>query len=177
MIKLYLAAANGRDEHTVGASLARFALYDTYASHAPLKKDARGKPYFDGASVHVSISHSKGMCLAAVSDSEIGVDIELIKDGDAEHLTRLAERYFTKAEADCVSAAPTERFYEIWCAKESYIKYTGEGFSRPLSSFSVLDGKMCFSHFEYHGYHVAVCSTEYTNTPPILVDTDELELC
>lgn len=173
MIRLYIAPTDGCDEHAVGASLARFALYNTYASRAPLKKDERGKPYFEGSPAHISISHSKGMCLAAISDSEIGVDIEL-NDGDAEHLTRLAGRYFTKAEAQYVSAAPTERFYEIWCAKESYIKYTGEGFSRTLSSFSVLDGEMRFSHFEYNGYHITACSKEYTKEPPLLVSRDKL---
>lgn len=173
MIKLYLAATNGRDEHTVGAALARYALYDTYASAAPLKKDARGKPYFENHAAHISISHSKGMCLAALSDGEVGADIELM-NGDAAHLTRLAGRYFTEAEAQYVSVSPTERFYEIWCAKESYIKYTGEGFSRTLSSFSVLESEMCFSHFACSGYHVTVCSGEYTSTPPTLVDSDKL---
>ncbi len=175
MIKLYLADATGRDEHAVGAALARFALYDSYGSHAPLKKDAHGKPYFEGVPIYVSISHSKGMCLVAISDGEIGADIEL-KGGEAEHLTRLAQRYFTKAEAEYVCTSPCDRFYEIWCAKESYIKFTGEGFSRTLSSFSVLDSDMRFSHFNFSGYHIAVCSREYTDTPPMPVDTDKLSL-
>lgn len=173
MIKLYIADANGYDEHTVGAALARYALYDTYASAAPLKKDTRGKPYFEDHAARISISHSGGICIAAISDGEIGADIEQ-KNGDAEHLTRLAARYFTKAEAEYVSATPTERFYEIWCAKESYVKYTGEGFARTLSSFSVLDFEMCFSHFDYNGYHIAICSSEYTDTPPTFVGTDKL---
>ncbi len=173
MIKLYLAVADGRDEHTVGTALARYALCDAYGANAPLKKDARGKPYFEGVPIYVSISHSKGTCLAAISDGEIGADIELT-GGEAEHLSRLARRYFTKAEAEYVCASPCDRFYEIWCAKESYMKYTGEGFARTMSSFSVLDSKMCFSRFEYGEYHVTVCSAEYADTPPTLISADKL---
>ena len=175
MIKLYLAACEKASEHAVGASLAKYALRDALALTAPLKKDVRGKPYFDGVPVHVSISHSNEMCLAAISDSEIGADIEYITKSP-EKLNRLAERFFTQGESEYVKVAPSERFYEIWCAKESYIKYTGEGFSRPLSSFSVLDTELLFSHFDTDGYHIAVCSREYSaDTPPVFVDTAKLE--
>ena len=175
MIKLYLAACDKSSEHTAGVTLAKYALYDALALTAPLKKDARGKPYFDGAPAYVSISHSNGMCLAAISDTEIGADIEYITQSPNQ-LNRLAERFFTLSESEYVKAAPSERFYEIWCAKESYIKYTGEGFSRPLSSFSVLDTEMLFSHFDTDGYHIAVCSREYSaDTPPVFVDTHKLE--
>lgn len=175
MIKLYLAACDKSNEHSVGASLAKYALHDVYTITAPLKKDTRGKPYFAGAAVHVSISHSNKLCLAAISDTEIGADIEYISNG-TKRLTCLAERFFTKGESNYVKVAPRERFYEIWCAKESYIKYTGEGFSRPLSSFSVFDTEMHFSHFDIDGYHIAVCSREYqAETPPVFVDTYKLD--
>ena len=175
MIKLYLAACDKSSEHAIGALLAKYALHDAYDITAPLKKDARGKPYFDGTAVHISISHSKELCLAAISDAEIGADIERV-NGNADKLTRLAGRFFTKGEYEYVKAAPHERFYEIWCAKESYIKYTGEGFSRPLSSFSVFDMEMHFSHFDADGYHIAVCSREYrADTPPVFVGADKLD--
>ncbi len=169
MIKLYLTACTKATEHEVGHALAEYALFDAYKKHNTLTHDERGKPYFEGeAGVFVSISHSGERCLAAISDGEIGADIEYIK-GDTARLIRLAERYFSPSEAEYVKAAPMERFYEIWCAKESYIKYTGEGFSRPMSTFSVYDVGMCFSHFNMDGYAFCICAPEAVTMPPRLI--------
>lgn len=169
MIKLYLAECTKQSEHEVGHALAEYALLDAYNRHSTLSHDERGKPYFAGErNIFVSISHSGERCLAAVSDRQIGADIEFIK-GDSIRLLRLAERYFTAPEAEYVKTAPLERFYEIWCAKESYMKYTGEGFSLPMSAFSVLDSHMCYSHFTENGYAFCVCSLEHTVDPPIHV--------
>ena len=176
MINLYLTTVNGQDEHAVGAALARFALYDTYASAVPLKKDERGKPYFEGHTAHISISHSSGMCLAAISDDEIGADIEFITHSE-DRLIPIAKRYFTALETEYVLRSPIKHFYEIWCAKESYIKYTGEGLSRSLSSFCVLESDMHFTHFILNGYHIAVCAKKRADTPPIVIDADKLYQC
>ena len=169
MIKIYLAASSKASEHDIGVSLAHYALRETFKCDAPLLYDSRGKPYFDLDGVYVSISHSHERCMAAISDSEIGADIEY-HSSDAEKLTKLAKRYFTEKEAEYVKAQPCERFYEIWCAKESFIKYTGEGFSRPLSSFCVTDSELCFTHFNYDGYTLCVCSKTNADTAPIFLE-------
>lgn len=174
MIKLYLAACTKADEHDVGAALAKYALHSTFGRTVELLHDDRGKPYFDLHGICISISHSNERCLVALSDGEIGADIEHMQISTERH-TRLAERYFTPEEAEHVRESPNERFYTVWCAKESYIKYTGEGFSRPLSSFSVLKSELCFSHFTIDGYAVCICSREYTGTPPVFVEKSELE--
>ncbi len=174
MIKIYISASKKTDEHITGVSLAQYALFDTYGFTLPLLYDSRGKPYFDCDSIYVSISHSHERCIAAISDSQIGADIEF-NFADTEKLVRLSERYFTKEEAEYVKAQPCERFYEVWCAKESYIKYTGEGFSCPMSSFSVLGGELHFSHFNLDGYTVCVCSNQKADTPPIFIDKLKLQ--
>ena len=80
-----------------------------------------GKPYVGvGSGMYVSISHSHGLCAAAVSDSEVGVDIEYIDPNrPVERLKRLAKRFFSadelayiKAEADAGDAVLPERFFE-----------------------------------------------------------------
>ncbi len=174
MLKLYLAACTKADEHDVGASLAKYALRTTFGHTTELLHDDRGKPYFDCPDVCISISHSGERCLVALSDTEIGADIEYIQIS-TEHHARLSERYFTSEESDYVRESPNERFYAVWCAKESYIKYTGEGFSRPLSSFSVLKSELCFSHFTIDGYAICICSREYTDTPPVFVEKSQLK--
>ncbi len=174
MLKIYLTASEKANEHRIGVSLARYALFDTYGFDSPLLYDSRGKPYFDCDGVHISISHSHNRCIAAISDSQIGADIEF-NCADADRLIRLSERYFTKEETEYIKTQPCERFYEIWCAKESYIKYTGEGFSRTLSSFSVLDAKLHFSCFNIDDYTVCVCSKEKADTPPIFIENLDLQ--
>lgn len=171
MIKLYICRCTKQTEHTIGERLAHYALLDTFVTDATLLKTERGKPYFDVDGVYVSISHSSERCLVALSNGEVGADIEH-KNGESERLLKIADRYFTPDEIEHVKEHPIEYFYKIWCAKESYMKYTGEGFSLPMSSFSVLSSDKCFSYFECDGYSVCVCADEHTNTPPIFVDTE-----
>ncbi len=174
MIKLYICRCNKEDERPTVAQLAQHALFDVCDISAPLKKDGSGKPFFEGTPAYISLSHSNGRCLAAISDSNIGADIEKIV-GDNERLLRIAKRYFTPDEAEYVKVSPTKRFFEIWCKKESYLKYTGEGFSRPLASFCVFDMDLCFSYFEFEGYGIGVCSKEKALEPPTLVDISSID--
>jgi phosphopantetheinyl transferase len=47
-------------------------------------------------------------------------------------------RLFTAEERVYVEQCNTESaFFDIWCAKEAFVKWMGEGFARPLSSVSV----------------------------------------
>lgn len=167
MIKLYYTECQKSSEHETGVKLAYAALNDAFGMTSELIYDSRGKPAFSADGVHVSISHSKGICLAAIADSEIGVDIEHM--ATAKPLTRLADRYFTVSESEYVKSDPNVRFYEIWCAKESYMKYTGEGFSRPMSSFSVFDLQLIFSYFTVGDHMICVCSNEKADVSPFRI--------
>lgn len=175
MIALFLTKCTKQNEHTAAKALAEYGFRKCFDRDATITHDGRGKPCFVGESrAFVSLSHSEGICLAAVSDREIGADIEYMKK-DSDRLMRLAERFFTPTEVQYVSADVLRRFYEVWCKKESYIKYTGEGMSRPLGSFSVLDHEsaekhLIFTSLTYEGYTAAVCSHEQVTEPPILVD-------
>lgn len=158
MVKLYFGACTKDTEHEAARELAESAFRELFGRQAILTHDASGKPRFEGEdAVFVSISHTDGCCLAVISDSEVGGDIELMKGG-GERLMRLARRYFTVAEADYVSLSPDLRFYEVWCKKESYVKFTGEGLSRRLDSFSVLSSPdVRYDFFTRGEYAVAVC--------------------
>ena len=94
-----------------------------------------GKPYFESGGIYFSISHSKNIAVCAVSESEIGIDIERL-DKEREYLS-LAERYFIKSEYEKIKESENikETFVKYWTAKEAYIKYTGEGFKRGMNYF------------------------------------------
>ena len=91
------------------------------------KTDA-GKPYFKNSQVCFSISHSKDRVVCAVSDVEkLGVDTECAEISD-EKAKKLANRYFSKDEADTVEKHP-HLFKEMWCEKEAITKFFGKELS------------------------------------------------
>ena len=111
---------------------------------------ANGKPFFPGTGFHYSLSHSGTVALCAVADREVGVDVEQMRETD---FLKLARRFFAPEEYELIAAAKPpeennyelritnyELFFRIWTLKESFIKATGEGMSRPLGSFAVLPG-------------------------------------
>ena len=80
-----------------------------------------GKPYLEGNSLFFSVAHTEGLMAIAVADREVGLDVE-------------------RREARCLNAlnarlTPREReedFFELWTAKEAYIKFRGETLARTL---------------------------------------------
>lgn len=116
-----------------------------------------GKPYFEGDFPCFSLSHSGKYALCAVSDTELGADIEAPR----ENSVKLAKRFFTDAEYEAVSRAenPDDEFCRLWVIKESYIKATGKGLACPLNSFEAGDviGEYRTWQTEFDGYHIAVC--------------------
>jgi phosphopantetheinyl transferase (holo-ACP synthase) len=93
-------------------------------------------------------------------DAEVGLDIEdLSVRGGFTRARRkgLAERFFSGDETRYLlgneRSEDTDdalRFFRIWTAKESYVKYTGGGMSEGLRSFSFLDppGGVTITTFE-----------------------------
>ena len=189
MIRLYTAGCPIEyGEHDVGVALALYALRLNFGKICPelyscgeiLRYAESGKPYVGvGGSMYVSISHSHGFCAAAVSDSEVGVDIEYIDPNrQLERMRRLAERYFSPDELAWAVADLPERFYEVWCAKESYVKYTGEGLSklRGFSSFGLplVISRMRLSDKDGNSYAGAVTSREVSELSPIYVEAGRI---
>lgn len=105
----------------------------------------RGKPYFPKRpELGFSISHTGPLWACAFHRGPVGLDIQEHtrfrgEDWAAadERLGRLAVRFFHKKEAAYVGGRH-ERFFQIWAAKESYVKYTGRGIDEGFGEFSVL---------------------------------------
>ncbi len=103
-------------------------------------KGKNQKPYVLNIPYHFSISHSGDYVVLAVGEHPIGVDVEVIRDFSAI----LARKCFNESELAYIAGNSPKRkksvmqrcFYELWTAKEAYLKYTGEGLSGGLDSFS-----------------------------------------
>ena len=114
-----------------------------------MRKGPHGKPYFEEPGlegVFFSLSHTRGHAIVCFSEGEIGADCENTEArGEARlRYKRIADRCFSEDEkgyADLGAPDGALRFFEIWTAKEAYMKYTGNGFSEGMRSFSVLDAQ------------------------------------
>jgi len=90
-----------------------------------------GKPYLKNApNVHFNISHSKNACICAVSECEIGADIQNIRTFSQ----KLAKRVCSEAELVVLEKAEDKaaEFTRIWAMKESYVKMIGRGLAYGL---------------------------------------------
>lgn len=86
--------------------------------------------------LYFNLSHSGKYAVCAISAHNIGTDIQ-IHQGERESLAR---RFFHPEELEVLKTAadPMKCFYDLWCLKESYIKYTGRGLGTGLDRFSVV---------------------------------------
>lgn len=136
-----------------------------------VKKEAHGKPYFDGyREWQFNISHTSGMIAIAMSDKPVGIDIERTQKQDL----RIAERFFTSSEYNYINDPQTDeeksiRLLRIWTEKEAYMKLTGEGMSRSLQSFDVFDIQANIQTRILEDYILSVCSFD-PEDPEIMIE-------
>ena len=106
----------------------------------------RRKPYLpEDADIGLSVSHSGAYFLCALTHGNVGMDLEQYKtelyEPKEEWLARLcsiSRRFFHPEEAEFVICDPEHHFYKIWTAKESFVKFTGEGIDDDFAKHSVL---------------------------------------
>lgn len=121
------------------------SAYATYhgadTEFGKIGKTEKGKPYFiNRRDIGFSISHSKAYWAIALGPGQIGLDIQEI---GSHNSLKIAKRFFHPEEFTFLQKQPAKDqgdcFYQIWTAKESYVKYTGTGISGHFSKFSTVD--------------------------------------
>ncbi|MCP4747674.1 MAG: 4'-phosphopantetheinyl transferase superfamily protein [Desulfobacteraceae bacterium] len=138
--------ARRRHQYLVTRALIRTVL-SKYIDIAPrcwrFSKNSYGKPEILNAigdvAIRFNISHTDGLIICGiVLNDDIGVDVEDCQRKNSA--IDLADRYFSKQEADDLHALPAseqcDRFFTYWTLKESYIKARGMGLSLPLDQFT-----------------------------------------
>ena len=110
-----------------------------------LRKGPHGKPYLAEPGleeVFFSLSHTRGHAIVCFSAGEIGADCENTeaREGRTGYAGIAARCFMDDERAYTAIGEPGfhTRFFEIWTAKEAYMKYTGKGFAEGFRSFSVL---------------------------------------
>ena len=124
----------------------------------------RGKPYFEKApSVHFSVSHTGDIFACAFSDAPVGVDIQEYKHrpDEAERCKKIAARFFHRDEIDALDADTVSAFYNIWTAKEAYVKLTGQGIDGDFREFCIFDLDEYLFQTEFEGCSLSVCTPDF----------------
>lgn len=124
-----------------------------------------GKPETPG--VFWNLSHSGEYALLAVSDADVGADLERLRPAPM----RAAGRVFALEELDWLAAGEDgdARFFTLWTLKEALLKAAGRGLTQPLREVNVLpllrglaaatpEGAF-FGHTQlFDGYCLSVCT-------------------
>ena len=155
-------------DRTPGAShrLLRQAaqLYAPGQAELALASGEHGKPYFlNVPQLQFSISHSGAYWLCAVSSAPVGLDLQQHRTCQRQ---ALAHRFFSSAEQDFLERTAYAPFFDLWCAKESYLKFTGEGLSgleavctvSPGSGFPSVPGVKLQLLPLFAGYSACLCT-------------------
>jgi 4'-phosphopantetheinyl transferase len=79
-----------------------------------IKYNENGKPYLKDNSLYFSISHSFDHVICIISDLEVGIDIEKVRDYDPNILNLLK-----------MNECNNEDFFINWTKREAYIKCYG----------------------------------------------------
>ncbi len=133
-------------------------------------RDPIGKPYIPQSPLHFNVSHCGNVIAVAFCEEEIGVDIEFIR----EYSEAVVKRYFTDDEK-CYIQNATEseekrkRFFEIWTAKEAFLKLYGVGISGGFDFSTASENQMmqqlssqklgCANIFHHNGC-IKICKND-----------------
>ena len=120
----------------------------------------KGKPYFLNGPFF-NISHSGKYVILAISNKEVGVDIEENVPKDMTMLLKI----FNEAEAKVIKEHAD--FYYLWCAKESLIKCMGKSINKikevpslPLNGLKTFKGQDYMSQTFIYDKHIISITRE-----------------
>ena len=117
-----------------------------------------GKPYLEKGECEFSLTDTDGLVAVAVGAQTVGLDAERRKP--------------RKLDAILSRLTPAERaddFFELWTAKEAYVKYLGGTLAGILPHLEYKKGVLYFKdapvdvqlkHFELEGCTVCLCTAQ-----------------
>jgi 4'-phosphopantetheinyl transferase EntD len=111
-----------RLEFLAGRALIRELLHEWKLPYDGLTKDSYGKPFLNGSSIHLSISHSYPYVATILHRSKnVGIDLEQPK----EKLLKIAPRVLHPGELSNAGNDVVKHCI-YWCAKEALVKIYGK---------------------------------------------------
>lgn len=124
-----------------------------------------GKPYLKNNNLYFNISHSFDYVITAISDKEIGIDIEKVRKTPLNIINHIA----TEKEKEYILSSENnieERIFKIYTLKEAYFKMLGTNLNHILEvEFRIKNNKVYCSDKnvkagfidDIDGYIIAYC--------------------
>ena len=146
----YIGSGASRREMSQAAyALVRHALRLRGICDAQIIRPRGEKPYLAERAPFFSVSHSRGRVMAGISDFDLGVDIELVREAPPQ----LDMRLFSESERRDFT------FFEAWTLRESVYKLTGRGSLRTMrlekrgsEVITPFPGVKCRTYFTADGF-------------------------
>jgi phosphopantetheinyl transferase len=141
-----------RLQHLAGRFLLQHMLPDFPISR--IQSAPGQKPFLSDNTCHFSISHTKNMAAAIISNSQpVGIDIEMITD----KALRVAHKFLREEEVQLIINDSKEDVTLLWSIKETIFKWYGLGSVDFREDIQIK--KMSFNLDE----NIAECSFRKTN--------------
>lgn len=138
---------NDKIRSVLGEATARQAIAERFnvpENKVIFGRTEKGKPFCVNFDICFGVSHSKEYVAVAVSDHNVGIDIEKIRQVEPR-ITKIAcderdkEFVFGDSPRDEFDNDSKRRFFMLWTAKEAYFKFCGTGIiSLPDVSYHVI---------------------------------------
>jgi len=109
-----------RNQFVYSRSLLKYIVLKAGFEYGKILKKEKGKPYFSKGFPFFSISHSGNYVAVAISDYNIGLDIQKEKNISPD----VVKKIFTYDEQELMKKKIISPAY-LWCVKESVLKYDG----------------------------------------------------
>ena len=123
-----------RDENILGRLILNKAMQSLSVGEYTVEYRGNEKPLLISSSgLHFNISHSGDLVALALSDKEVGCDVQEIRP----YNPRVAKRNYCEKETEFIenSLGKDESFIRLWALKESVLKFDGSGIAGGLSNY------------------------------------------
>jgi len=169
-VRLYVREGDNPEAVSHDALLDALELYTgrRYAAGDIIRRPNE-KPYLTDGSVQFSVTHSGGIWMVCLSPFPVGLDLQVHK---TKYSPSVAKRYFHPTELALLESAKadgsdTALFFDLWCARESYAKYTGDGVAALDKNYSTRTSPVPLYPLTFRqGYSLYLCTRLPSHTNP-----------
>ncbi len=139
-------------ETLIRKALRRFG----YAKSVDIVKNEYGKPFLKDGALYFNVTHTDGLYAVAVGNTPVGLDAQ-----------RRNDKQYPTLKKRLRGGEQAEDFFELWTAKEAYVKFCGKSLASLLALLEYREGTIyengvpvdaTFYRFELEGCAVCLCT-------------------
>lgn len=156
-----------------------YYLHTYYGIHvSKFSKDYMDKPYMASDEfIKFNISHTQNIVSVAISEQNIGIDVETSLSATEKQIIQLMDFCFSEKEKKYVNydkSGYKQRFFEVWTRREAYFKCLGCGLLIKNNKKDISED-FYFIGIQYKNYTISVCSEQDMNVDLHLIDAQTIQ--